>query len=353
MKNRLFLFIGVAGLVSLFLCGDLSAGEQDLTGIDYEAAVEMDGAEDGIPRWSSSLDGIQSSAAALLEANRKLGAEARELSSEVDVLTAELLRQQQKIKEKEESLRQKGAVRDLPEQTEEVKAELIKKEREIAQAKSSLAELKARQQVADRRITLLRLKYRELELEKKAALLDQKDAGNSDLNALGTDVQSLKGRLERQKERELDLQKRIAALGKTDDPKTAQQRQLFEENRSRKADLERLAKEERELEALIRGEIPSGMDPDARARFQRYQQEEVRQRSLKEAVARMQARKEELSTQLLTAGDTDRELKERIKALQDQNRFLEVQLENLRENLAILDYKLNTLERYRDRNKAN
>jgi phage shock protein A len=107
------------------------------------------------------------------------------------------------------------------------------------------------------------------------------------------------------------------------------------------------------LAVLARGEFPSGTDLKVRTDFQTYQEQEKTKRDLKDKIAKLGARKNELEARMSGAVVPEKDLEAQIKALQGQNGLYETQLENLRENIAVLDYKINTLERYRNRNKAN
>jgi chromosome segregation ATPase len=353
MKNRLFLFISIVGVVGPAFCGLVFAGEQGLTRIDPDAEASMEAAEEPAPQWSSSLDGIRTSTATLLETNNKLTVEHKMLSREVDALTGELLKQQQVNKGYEDTIRHKNEATNFSATAEELQAALVQKEREIAEAKSNLAALKAKQQNLDRRMALRRLKLKDLELQKKAARLEPGSNGSTAAASLEDAIPKLKEKVKEQEQEEQSLREQIEGVAKKDDPVTAQQRQLYEENRSLKAELERLENESQELEALARGELPPGTGPEVQANFQKYQLWEADQRKVKDDIARLSNRKDQLANHFLTAGDTDRDLEEKIKVMQEHNRILEVQVENLRENIAVLDYKLHTLERYRDRNKVN
>jgi len=306
-----------------------------------------------IPKWSSSLDGIKATTTTLLETNNKLGAENRALNNEIIGLNMEVLKQDQTNKSLEEAIRQKNDAFDLSAQADEVRAQIAKKEKEIAVAKSALADLKARQQRVTTPIELRRLKLKQLELEKKAALLNSKANGNSVISSLEDDIKNLKERIAAQKGQEQYLQEQIAALNNKDDPKTARARQLFEENQSLRADLEKLTKEEQELATMARGELPSGTSLKVRADFQAYQDQEKSKRDLKDKIAKLEARKNQLEARMLGAGLPEKDLDAQIKALQGRNSEFETQLENLRENIAVLDYKINSLERYQNRNQAN
>jgi chromosome segregation ATPase len=353
MKNRLFLFIGIVGVSCLIFCGAVFAGEQGLTGMDPDAEATMEAAAEPVPQWSSSLDGIRTSTATLLETNNKLTVEHKMLSREVDALTGDLLKQQQVNKGYEDTIRHKNEATNFSATAEELQAALVQKEREIAEAKSSLAVLKAKQQNLDRRMALRRLKLKDLELQKKAAQLEHKSDGSTAAASLEDDIPKLKEKVKEQEREEQSLREQIEGVTKKDDPVTAQQRQLYEENRSLKVGLEKLENERKGLEALLRGELPPGTGSEVQANFQKYQLWEADQRKIKDDIARLSTRKDQLANHFLTAGDTDRDLEEKIKVLQEKNRILEVEVENLRENIAVLDYKIHTLERYRDRNKAN
>jgi DNA repair exonuclease SbcCD ATPase subunit len=201
-------------------------------------------------------------------------------------------------------------------------------------------------------MALRRLKLKDLELQKKAAQLEHGD-GSATMASLEDEVRKLKDKAKEQDQQEQSLREQVEALTKKDDPETARQRQLYEENRSLKAELEKFDDRRKELEVLARGELPPGTAPEVQANFQKYQLVDAEQRKIKEDVAKLSTRKDELADHLLTAGDTDRDLEEKVKIMQEGNRVLEVNIENMRENIAVLDYKINTLERYRDRNKAN
>ena len=353
MKYRLLLFIGVIGVASQISCGPLFAGEQDISGIDADAAAITAAGAEAVPQWSSSLDGIEATTTTLLETNNKLGEEYRALNSEVANLNREILKQGQTNASYEDAIRQKNGALDLPAQAEEVKARIAKTEKEIAQAKNTLAGLKARQQSANSRVALRRLKLKQLELEKQAALLNQNTGGKTISSSLEAEVKNLKEQLANQKEQARDIQERIDALNNSDAQEAARARQLSEENQSLKADLAKRAQAEQDLGILARGEVPPGTDPKVQAVFQSYQELETTKRTLKENITKLTARKGQLDAHVLGAGVTEKGLDAKIKATQEQNRQLEEQIENLRENIAVLDYKINALERYRDRNRVN
>jgi chromosome segregation ATPase len=353
MKNRLLLFIATVWIASLSFCGVLFAGDQGLAGTEPGGEITVEADAEPPPQWSSSLDGIKASTSTLLETNNKLNAEHKELGRELEALTAQLLKQQQVVKGLEDTVNQKSEELSSPAKPEDLKAALAKKDKQVAASRSNLAALKARQQNLDRRIALRRLKLKELELDKKAARLEPGSRMTTTLESLDAEIQILKKQVEEQEQQEQALRSQIDALAKKDDPVTVRQRQLYDENHALKVELAKLENETKELEMLAKGELPPGTDPNVQANVQRYQEWQARQRKIEDDVARMKARKGQLDTRLLAAGETDRGLEDKIKVLQDQNRLYEAEVENLRENIAILEYKLNSLERYRDRNKVN
>ena len=91
------------------------------------------------------------------------------------------------------------------------------------------------------------------------------------------------------------------------------------------------------MSTLARGDMPSGTDPNVQASFRKYQELETAKRNIRENMAKLTARREQLETSIDGTGMTDKEFATKIKALQEQNRQLEEQIENLRENIAVQD----------------
>ncbi len=352
MKKTFFLFIGVLGVTSAL--GFAKAGwaaEQESPMVEVAADPVQVNQMQSAPQWKSSLSVIESTAGNLLETNNKVGTEYRALSDEATRLNGEIIKQREANRGLEQSIRQRQSEADSPVEAERLRADIVRTEQELARENIQLRSLKAKQQGAYNMTALHQLKVKELELEKEAALVDQKAKEDSALSALNADIEKLKGQVQYQKGQEEYLQSRIAELNKKNDPDSVRARSLFMENRSIRVELDKLSDEEKELSSRAKGVPPAGSSEKTLASLEKYRALESRQHTLKENIALLTTRKAELEARAKKVAAAKIDVDAKITETEQQNKEIEGRIDDIRENNAVLEYKIHTLERYNSRNK--
>ncbi len=326
----------------------LTAYELDAVPADQPLGVQ--------PRWRSSLGEIQQSAATLLDTNTKLNAEARQLKRDFDALQAQIDRQRVKnaqVSDKITEVRGKAEENSDQAQIFRLKGILADRARETRSQKEMLAVLKARRASLDSRLALLRLRLAELELDEKSRSVDGKFQDESARNALRVENKGIRDAIDKGEMQVRLLAEKADELGRLDSPFIVQAREMLANNsqlRERLTDLQdKKNVQQAQFELIAANKLK--VEKDHNVLFV--------QRLLGERDAlqvRLQDNTKKLEDLKADVGGPDKVIAgvslADMDKLQKQNAVMAELIGNIRENVALLEYKVSTLQRYKDRNKA-
>jgi hypothetical protein len=358
-QERLFLIIGIVFVTfgqSMPACAASKKAVADATLTAYELdAVPADQPLDQQPRWRSSLGEIQKAAGTLLETNAKLKTEARQLKSDVDAVQAQIDKQRVKNAQLTDRISQgRGKAQENSDQAQilRLKEILADRGRQIQSQKEMVAAIKARWSSLDSRAALARLRLAELEVDQRSRNVDGKFQDDSALNALGVENQGLRDKIAKGELQAKLLTEKAEELGRLDNPHIPQTRAISAKNaelRKRWLDLQ-ADKDAQQAKFEIVAASKLKVEKDTQVVYvQRLlrDQESLKVR-LKENEAKLEAlRKNKAGPDLVVSGVSLADMDK----LEKQNAVMQEIVENLRENVALLEYKVTTLQRYKDRNK--
>ncbi|MEI6438315.1 MAG: hypothetical protein WCO69_06170 [Candidatus Omnitrophota bacterium] len=322
---------------------------------DNDAAVSaaLDRMSEGgeAPRWRSSLGDIEQATSVLVEANRKLTSEYQSLSARLDSFESDLAAQQKKNAQIEADIAERRAVINTPVSSSPEKQKLTQAGKDVREAKLAADAAQARLKAVDSKLDLRRLKAQELEIEKKSLLMDRGARAVSTLGTLKQSIAALKDQVESQKGQIDYVSKKIADLKSVDRPFLKDASQLVAENAKLKDELTPLMVKRgdllKQVDAAVEAKNKAGMAPEAKKSGDLA----ARKMALETRLAAAQSKKEERDADI-KASAVDREaLGRQTKDLEAENKRLEEQMGNVRENIAVLEYRMNSMTRYKNRNQ--
>ena len=346
MKRVIFLFLGIVGFASI-----LSAAEQDAFVVTPPVSTAQDqAAQQPAFQWQDSLGGIQKTTAGLLEINRKLAQEYSSLSEEATGLQAEIDQKNAQNKGLQEEIvtRQMELLAPV-EAGGPVHDELVLTQKAIAQEKQVVSVLNVKQKSLQSRSALLQLKIKELELDKRALLVDQKTRqdlvpleGKAELSRLTESVASLRGQ-------EQYLREKIAGISHVTAPRNAEDPKISRDRMPLQAEASVLAQEKADLVLRLK-ERSALMNSSS---YKRYLDLAGRKEAFTKQSEDLKKKKALLEAQISQVPVTppSQDAQGQIKNLNDENAKIDEEIGDLRENIAVLEYKINSLERYQNRNK--
>lgn len=304
--------------------------------------------QQSIPRWKSSLGEIQNTASSLMTENAQLTAENQLLMTQVKGLEAGLAEARG---QGEAIVRQAmGQDRNIVDELARLRQQVEAGDGEVVAQKGALLVLKTRLGEAKRRSSLAQLRASDLELEKKAHELDGHARSNTVLSGMRTEIGQLKSRIVLIQDQTRQLLQNAAELGKVERPYWLRIREIMALTTSAKERLEALKSEKErysvKLNDLKALQARPGRYRNAR-RIQQLQAERtVLETRFKDYTARLEALQS--NTPDNTKGYDPAGI---VTQLEGKNKNVEMEIGDLRENIALLEYKVNSLQRYKDRNK--
>ncbi len=293
---------------------------------------------DSRPVWRASLDKIQQSASSLLQVNRQLADEHLALSRSIAAVQASIVARAQRMQEGKNELQKrkimlKEAVTDTAAQ-----ADIRLAEKRLEQKKKELAALTEQVKGSDQRTATLRLRFQELELERKSRLEYGQQRREVFIAELRTQIEELRRAVAALSEHERQVRAEIDSFKPAEIPVD----QEYTRELSRKEEL-------LEAEALLDEKIRLATTDLARLRSvksgggsRQVLALESTKAGLIDRIADLERRKS--SGADADAGLTAGQLKTRISALEKQNEYIEKQNRELRENIAVLDGRTNFLQ---------
>lgn len=321
------------------------------TGTDaaVNAALDQLTQQREVRPWTSSLGEIENAAAALVESNRRLTAEYRALSNQLSAMEAAVKAQRQRNGDLERTLAAHQQEVGTPSTTGSEKQRLTEVERQVREARTAALSLESRLKAIDNKLALRQLKIQELDLEKKSLLLDRNARAGVSLGLLKQSVRTLKEQADTQKAQIDFTRQKISGLNAVDRSYLKDLARVSAENDKLRQELAQVSAERSERQKSVESAAErknAAASPEAR----RWQELNIRKAALEARAAAAQARKEQLATVTEASTVSLAALTAQIKGLEDENKGLEESMGNVRENIAVLEYRMNSLTRYKNRN---
>ncbi|MBF0122209.1 MAG: hypothetical protein HQL21_02225 [Candidatus Omnitrophica bacterium] len=347
MKRISFIFIGVIGFAGILFAQEREA----LVASSLVETKQVAPLEQPAFQWQDSLGGIRKTVAELLETNQKLAQEYTALNDGAARLQDQIAQKKEQDKTLQDSMVAIRMELLAPvKNTGPAQHELFLTQKVLAQEKQAVSVLNVKRKSLESRLALLQLKVKGLELDKRAIFVDKK-APKEEVPFDGTtELNRLKASLESLKRQEEGFQEKIAdARSKTPIP-TEEDAKIIREMGELKADLVILQQEKTDLNRRIkeRSALMNSLS------FRRYQELVARKEALTKKAENLKKPKEapEIKVAQVSVAVPSRDWQADIKGVNDENTRFDEQIGDLRENIAVLEYKINNLEHYRDRNKS-
>ena len=356
-QERLFLVIVIIFLMfSHGPCaeaGDRAVADATLTAYELQAAP-ADQPLDQQPRWQSSLGEIQQAAATLLETNAKLKTESRQLKSDLDAVQAQIDEQRVKKAQVSDKLSEgHGKAQENSDQAQilRLKEVLADRGQQVQAQKEMLGAFKARRGSLDSRVALARLRVAGLEVDQKSRSVEEKFQDETAMNALRAESQSLRDKISKGELQAKLLAEKTDELNRLDNPYIPQTRELSAKNaelRKRLNDLKETRNAKQlQFELVAASKLKAEQDHNVLYVQKLLSERDALQTRLKENEEKLAALKSGSGQGLTLPGMSPAAMDK----LQQQNAVMEELVGNLRENIALLEYKVTSLQRYKDRNK--
>jgi chromosome segregation ATPase len=180
-------------------------------------------------------------------------------------------------------------------------------------------------------------------------LTDQKSRAKAATITLSSEVDSFKQQFDSQVEQEKIVRGKLADLQKNEQPFVAEARTVASEAAALKQQLaEASFKEDALVDQLtnIQAKRASLENDKTVARYKSLLDDK---KSLESRMADVQDQIQDL-TKAKTEAPRVEDLKRKIESFEKQNKAMGSEIDNLREDIAVLDYKISSLERYQGRN---
>ncbi len=313
------------------------------------------GMEQVLPQWKSSLGEIQRASAALLESNSALTAEHNQVKQELEQLQAKIDAERTgnaKMADEIAQWQAKGRQAGDPVEIARVKALLAQRELEVKEQQDALAAAKLRRGSAESHAAVMRVQVADLAVVAKMHEVDMKAQSGVRIEEVRAETERVKDRTAITAEQIRLLGEKTAELAALKTPYLPQAREMVRVNAELKGRVASLSSmKEQALAEMSQLDAAKGL-ANADVRVQRLRQllaqRDEMQAHLKDNTAKLEALNT-LKPEELVDPMTDDEAQ--AQKIERQNAFIEDEIGNLRENIALLEYKVTTLERYDGRNK--
>jgi hypothetical protein len=335
--------------------GNKAIADATLTAYELSAAP-ADQPLGSLPRWRSSLGEIQRASTTLLQTNSKLNLEALQIKGEIQEEQSKVDQQRVKnaqISDEIEKLRVKADENNDAGQIARLKEILADRSRQIQQRKEELAALKARHGSIESRVALARLRVAGFEVDKKSRAVDVKFRDEAAINALRVQNDVLREKVAKGETQVTLLGEKAAELKRVDNPYVGPMREISAQNAELKARRDALQSnkntQQAQLEQVTTGKLKLEKDRSVLRVQKLLADRAVLETQLKDNSDKLYALKNAVASDVFVVpGMSEAEMEK----IQKQNAAIEDLLGDLRENVALLEYKVTTLQRYKDRNKA-
>ncbi|MBF0619961.1 MAG: hypothetical protein HQL19_07330, partial [Candidatus Omnitrophica bacterium] len=299
----------------------------------------------------ASLGSIQETTQVLLQTNDQLKAEYQKLQADIGALENTIAAVRAKNKEQRAAFTQRKADIESPSDIAAVKQQIAAKDKELADRKNSLAPGQARLASADAKLSLRRLQVAQLELQKKALLVDLRVRDEALFVKMQNEISRLAAQIRAQREQEDFLKTKLHELQNVDLPYVRDARHIADVNKKLKENLLLLAHDRDAAEDALAEIKKQRAVREADLNVRRYDELTRSKPELEAKLKALKAEKEALDKAAAEVIAPNADAEADIANYAKQNKFIEQQSADLRENIAVLDYKVSTLERYKNRNQ--
>ncbi len=312
----------------------------------------QDAAPSSVTGWTSSLGQIQQETDQLLLVNDQLSQERARLNAELASLQQGLSVQREKNQKDLLSLEQRRSGAGPLGNAAELKSRIPEQERTVERKRADLARLKAREKNVENRVALHKLNIAELELEKKTLLLDKKVKEEVVSGKEMTDIQKLEDKVISQTEQEKYIRTKIDALKRNAPPYVGDAEAEVVINAELKEQLKSL---ESKRQALNDAQVQLSQERAALEKnkaVSKVLSASERRDALRTELAALKEKQKniQIEANVKTEESVDKApatMVEEMKTIEAENKRITEEITNLRENIAVLEYELNSLERYR------
>lgn len=302
--------------------------------------------------WQSSLEEIQKTTTQLLEINSQLSAENVRINTRASELGAQINAQKEKNKGLALAWEQRRSELEKKSNDKSWQQPLAQLEQAIAGKNAKVAELKANLKGIDAKLALRDLKIKELEIARKAEVLSAKDRFAQSASGIEREIKDFERDIESYSEQEKMVRTKIQALPPLDPAVSADVARLSGEIKDLKEKVLAASRSQEELSEQA-GSLDSQMLAlQSQPLVQKMNSQRARKNSLEKELEGTQARLKELSGTVEDQADMLIELRKKADAADAEVKNLKFESENLRENVAILDYKIHSLRNYQNRGRG-
>ena len=305
-----------------------------------------------VPVWKASLADIENTSSVLVETNRKLAEERDSLNNQLLVVEATVTALRQENERQLALVQDRRRAISAPSDESGLGQRIARVEQEMKTAQARTSQAQSRLKAVDSRIALRKLKIQELELEKKALLLDRQARTNSTLGILKQSVLLLRDRIATQKEQIVFVRQKINELQSIDRPYLKEVRQYESDNRKLKADLAALTARRDELATRLKAAVDK-KEKLAGGSGKKMQDLTARKLALDARIAAARKKQGSLAEQANVQTVKVSAVVDQIRELEKENKGIETEMGEVRENIAVLEYRISTITRYKNRGSGN
>ncbi|MFH0754387.1 MAG: hypothetical protein V2A70_07465 [Candidatus Omnitrophota bacterium] len=306
-----------------------------------------------LPRWKSSLGEIQQTSSALLEKNSALMRENGQLKHVVDQLRerVEALRvANARVAQELLQGRQRGS-RVSSAEVSRLKGAVAQQDLQLAAQQNALEAVRLRRSSCEARLAVLRLQVADIEVVRKAREVGANSRDAARIEAVMKEMQRLTVRAAATVKQTRLLQEKVEELESLKTPDSPQARELMASMDQLRARVVEISKMKADVQAQLSPLEMANQQAGADVRIQRLRQlmgprDELQMR-LQDNIMKINALKAGKPDDFPDELSAD---EENATKLARENSFITDEVANLHENIALLEYKITTLERYRGRN---
>jgi len=302
-------------------------------------------------QWKSSLGNIEETSAVLVETNTKLSQEYQLLMDQTKAAEAAVLAQKQKNAELFAALEKRKAEIGVPVSQAAEKTQAAEQERQLVKKRADLSAAQTRLRGLEGAIRLRQLKLSELDIEKKTAQLERQLAEGAALNAVRAETASLARELESLTEQEKIIHGKLATLRASEPPFVGESRAVADEIAALKQKLTEVSDQETALlnQADEMQSKTAAVESDkAVAQYKKLVSEK---QAVEMQIAEARKDLEEMTRARAKGPQEIEALKRKLDSLEAQNKAVSAEVDDLRENIVVLDYKISSMGRYQTRNR--
>jgi hypothetical protein len=302
--------------------------------------------------WRDSLARIEATTATLVDLNARLTRENRALNAQLSGIQSAIASEQRK---NADMLAAIDEHRKAVPGTDGFSRKRKQSQKEIDSLAMLVASARARLAAVNSGIALHQLKVQELELEKRILVADRQSRSGLTMDVLRQSIQAMKDRIEAQQKQTVYVRQKISELNGIDRPYIADAKTQAEANAALRSDQARLAHRQAELSAQISAAIEkkASVSTGSAAAGRHFRELHARKAALDERVSVARDKKAKLTALASQQAVVVKDLPAQIKGLETENTRLEEKIGNMRENIAVLEYRINTVTRYKNRNSSN